>query len=44
VCFGGDDGRDLYLTASTSLYRIRTATVQASRSLAGGMSRPSSTS
>jgi gluconolactonase len=44
VCFGGDDGRDLYLTASTSLYRIRTATVQASRPLAGGMSRPSSTS
>jgi gluconolactonase len=30
VCFGGDDGRDLYITASTSLYRIRTATVQAS--------------
>ncbi len=24
VCFGGDDGRTLYVTASTSLYRIRT--------------------
>jgi gluconolactonase len=24
VCFGGDDGRTLYITASTSLYRIRT--------------------
>jgi gluconolactonase len=31
VCFGGDDGRDLYVTASTSLYRIRTATAQAPR-------------
>ena len=26
VCFGGDDGRTLYVTASTSLYRIRTTT------------------
>lgn len=24
VCFGGPDGQDLYITASTSLYRIRT--------------------
>ncbi|MBP3042339.1 SMP-30/gluconolactonase/LRE family protein [Arthrobacter jiangjiafuii] len=24
VCFGGDDGRTLYMTATTSLYRIRT--------------------
>jgi gluconolactonase len=24
LCFGGDDGRTLYITASTSLYRIRT--------------------
>jgi gluconolactonase len=24
VCFGGDDGRTLYVTASSSLYRIRT--------------------
>ena len=24
LCFGGDDGRDLYITATTSLYRIRT--------------------
>jgi gluconolactonase len=31
VCFGGDDGRDLYVTASTSLYRIRTATAHARR-------------
>ena len=31
VCFGGDDGRDLYLTASSSLYRIRTTTTQAAR-------------
>ena len=26
VCFGGDDGRTLYATATTSLYRIRTTT------------------
>ncbi|RAX18147.1 SMP-30/gluconolactonase/LRE family protein [Pseudarthrobacter sp. AG30] len=26
LCFGGPDGRDLYLTATTSLYRIRTRT------------------
>jgi gluconolactonase len=26
VCFGGDDGGDLFITATTSLYRIRTAT------------------
>jgi gluconolactonase len=26
VCFGGEDGRDLYITATTSLYRIRTTT------------------
>jgi gluconolactonase len=31
VCFGGEDGRDLYVTASTSLYRIRTTTTQAAR-------------
>ena len=24
LCFGGEDGRTLYITASTSLYRIRT--------------------
>ncbi len=29
VCFGGDDGRTLYVTASTSLYRIRTTTTDA---------------
>ncbi|MDD7837204.1 SMP-30/gluconolactonase/LRE family protein [Paenarthrobacter sp. AB444] len=26
LCFGGPDGRDLYITATTSLYRLRTAT------------------
>jgi gluconolactonase len=26
LCFGGDDGRDVYITASTSLYRIRSRT------------------
>ncbi|MCH6468768.1 SMP-30/gluconolactonase/LRE family protein [Sinomonas terrae] len=34
VCFGGPDGHDLYITATTSLYRLRTATrdaVQARR-------------
>ena len=25
LCFGGPDGQDLYITATTSLYRIRTA-------------------
>lgn len=29
LCFGGDDGSTLYITASTSLYRIRTATTDA---------------
>jgi len=29
VCFGGQDGRTLYITASTSLYRIRTSTTDA---------------
>lgn len=29
VCFGGDDGTTLYITASTSLYRIRTMTTDA---------------
>jgi gluconolactonase len=31
VCFGGDDGHDLYVTASTSLYVIHTTTTQAAR-------------
>ncbi|MGA1836575.1 SMP-30/gluconolactonase/LRE family protein [Herbiconiux sp. 11R-BC] len=31
LCFGGPDGRDLYIAASRSLYRIRTATRQAPR-------------
>ncbi|WP_017198446.1 SMP-30/gluconolactonase/LRE family protein [Arthrobacter sp. M2012083] len=26
LCFGGADGQDLYLTATTSLYRLRTST------------------
>jgi gluconolactonase len=29
LCFGGPDGRDLYLTATTSLYRLRTSTQDA---------------
>ena len=29
VCFGGPDGRDLYVVASTSLYRVGTRTVDA---------------
>jgi gluconolactonase len=29
LCFGGPDGTDLYITASTSLYRIRTLTTDA---------------
>jgi gluconolactonase len=39
LCFGGDDGRTLYITATTSLYRIRTTvrdTVAVRRSVAGG--------
>ncbi|WP_150307254.1 SMP-30/gluconolactonase/LRE family protein [Planctomonas psychrotolerans] len=31
LCFGGNDGSDLYITATTSLYRIRTTTRQAPR-------------
>nr|BFE60149.1 SMP-30/gluconolactonase/LRE family protein [Dactylosporangium thailandense] len=31
LCFGGDDARTLYITASTSLYRIRTTTTDARR-------------
>lgn len=31
LCFGGADGRDLYITATTSLYRIRTTTTAAAR-------------
>jgi gluconolactonase len=31
ACFGGPDGDELYVTASTSLYRIRTATFAAPR-------------
>lgn len=29
LAFGGDDGRDLYIAASTSIYRIRTTTTDA---------------
>ena len=31
LCFGGIDGRDLYISAATSLYRIRTLTTAAGR-------------
>jgi gluconolactonase len=31
VCFGGPDGHDLYIAASTSLYRIKTTTSNAPR-------------
>jgi gluconolactonase len=31
LCFGGNDGFDLYIVASTSLYRISTTTSQAGR-------------
>ncbi|WP_199521544.1 SMP-30/gluconolactonase/LRE family protein [Jiangella anatolica] len=31
LCFGGDDGTELFITATTSLYRIRTATRPAPR-------------
>jgi len=31
VCFGGYDGQTIYITASTSLYRIRTTTTDAAR-------------
>jgi gluconolactonase len=33
LCFGGD-GHDLYITGATSLYRIRTTTMQAPRPVA----------
>ena len=36
VCFGGEDGATLYLTASTSLYRIRTRVTDAAAALRGG--------
>jgi gluconolactonase len=31
VCFGGPDGTDLYITATSSLYRLRTDTVDAAQ-------------
>ncbi|MDP9027161.1 MAG: SMP-30/gluconolactonase/LRE family protein, partial [Actinomycetota bacterium] len=31
VCFGGTDGHDLYITATSSLYRLRTLTSAAPR-------------
>lgn len=31
LCFGGPDGQDLYVTATTSLYRVRTSTRDAVR-------------
>ena len=36
VCFGGDDGATLYVTASTSLYRIRTTTTDAAAAARAG--------
>jgi gluconolactonase len=35
VCFGGDDGRTLYITASAGLYRIRTTVRDAAAVLRG---------
>lgn len=35
LCFGGEDGRTLYVTASTSLYRIRTTVRDAAAVLRG---------
>ena len=35
VCFGGSDGSTLYLTATTSLYRIRTRVTDAAAALRG---------
>ena len=35
VCFGGPDGHDLYIAASTSLYRIKTTTTNAPRPIPG---------
>jgi gluconolactonase len=35
LCFGGDDGRTVYITASTSLYRIRTTVRDAAALLRG---------
>ena len=35
LCFGGPDGRDLYIAASTSLYRIRTSIRNAPRPAPG---------
>jgi gluconolactonase len=37
VCFGGPDGRDLYIAASTSLYRIRTTARNAPRPAPGAV-------
>jgi gluconolactonase len=37
VCFGGPDGRDLYIAASTSLYRIRTTARNAPRPASGAV-------
>jgi len=40
VCFGGQDGRTLYIAASTSLYRIRTTTTDAVRARQGRRPSP----
>jgi gluconolactonase len=31
LCFGGPDGHDLFITATTSLYRVRTTTRDAAQ-------------
>lgn len=36
VCFGGEDGTTLYMTASSSLYRIRTTVTDAAAALRDG--------
>lgn len=38
VCFGGDDGRDLYIAASTSLYRVHTLARDAAARTPAGVS------
>jgi gluconolactonase len=35
LCFGGDDGTDLFIAATTSLYHVQTLTTQAARPTRG---------
>ena len=39
LCFGGPDGRDLYIAATSSLYRIKTTTRNAHRADRRGLAR-----